>query len=97
MGYHAVDDYELWIDSDKGTEHMLLVSFTYQLVDEGIGWNEWCGIPSYDSCIVPEIELDSVDLVSTSGERKRTIHPGRELINRIIAALEEDYNFIEED
>ena len=96
MSYHSVDDYELWICSDKGIEHMLLVSFTYRLVDDGIGWNEWCGISSYDSCIVPEIELESVDIVSTSGDRKRAIYPDRKLTDRIIAMLEEDYNF-EED
>lgn len=93
MASHTVTDHELWLDSAKGYEHMLLVSFSYRFIDAGMGWSEWCGIPACDVNIVPSIEIDDVAVVSVSGTRKRYISPHDELIRLITSRLEDDYDF----
>lgn len=92
MGW--VLDYEVWVDNpDSNHEHKLLVNFDYELRDDGIGWNEWCGIPSYDSNIVAEVDVVEVAVVSLSGERSRFIEPTDELKQQITKYIEDHYDF----
>lgn len=52
-------EYIYEINNEKSENHYIKVCFAFDVVDNGIGWNEWCGIPGYDSCLGMEnIEID---------------------------------------
>ena len=81
------------ITGKSGREHRLEVEYEGGMVDNGIGYYEYCGCRGRDVRI--EAEVDDFAVFVLRGDRRREVEPSRDmaldLVERCAEEIEDNY------